>query len=178
MVGGVSLLRPRSPLWRHHSCCPHHLMPRSLLALSSHSPGPSGGFLDPLQVAIAIARAGASLGQSWLEGSRKVSEKMTSKGAKRPAPRSSSMSGRRWERALPARAAVSSPTIAGKSHMSGAISDCYARPPMGRAILGSGGGCGCCELLAPAWTFAAPVYNFLTARERALHCTHATQPSL
>lgn len=103
---------------------------------------------------------------------------MTSKGAKRPGPGSSSTSGRRWKAVLPERAAVSNPTIAEKSHMFGVISDRYECPPAGRAILGPGGGRGCYVLLAPARTFAGPAYNFLSVRKRALLCTHATKPSL
>lgn len=45
---------------------------------------------------------------------------MTSKGAKRPGPRSSSTGGRGGKGVLPERAAVSNPAITEKNHMSGA----------------------------------------------------------
>lgn len=60
---------------------------------------------------------------------------------------------------------MSNPTVAEKSHMSGAISDCYVCLPEGRTILGPAGGCGCCAFLEPARTLAAPAYNLLSARE-------------
>lgn len=92
MVGGVTLLRP----WEAAQGTPG-MLPTSFHAWESSStiqaqPRPlQRGFLDPLQVP-----ALASLGQSWVKGSRKMSEKMTRKRIKRPGARSSSTSGERW----------------------------------------------------------------------------------
>ena len=79
MVGGVSLLRPWEPADKTSRA---HAEPSGTVQAQPSSPG---GILAPLQVPAAVAVAGTSLAPSRLKGSRKVSEKMTAKGAKQEA---------------------------------------------------------------------------------------------
>lgn len=79
MVGDDSLLRPWEPADKTARA---HAESSGTVRAQPSSPR---GILAPLQVPAPVAVAGASLVPSRLKGSRKVSEKMTGKGAKREA---------------------------------------------------------------------------------------------
>lgn len=79
------------------------------------------------------------------------------------------------KKGLPEKAAVSNPAITKKDHMSGAISDCYARLPVGSTILGPGSGHGRGVPLTLAVPFAAAVVSSSLQEKALLHACGQTR---